>query len=64
MKTTLTIPEDLLKAAMKASLCQTKSETVRMALEALLRQKRLDAVIAAAGTLAFSSDWNKARHER
>ncbi len=64
MKTTLHLPEQLLEEAMQVTKCSTKSETVRVALEELIRHKRLEQVISSAGTLSFSTDWDKARHAR
>lgn len=64
MKTTLNIPQDLLEEAMRLLKSHTKSETVRVALEELVRQKRVEHIIGTAGTLKFSQDWEKARHER
>lgn len=64
MKTTLDIQDSLLKEAIRLSGARTKTEAVRLALEELIRQKRIEEVIARAGTLEFSSDWEKARHDR
>ena len=64
MKTTLDIPDDLLKEAIKLSGSRTKTETVRLALEELVRQKRLDEIVASAGRLKFSGDLDKIRHAR
>ena len=64
MKTTLNIPESLLQEAVRLVGARTKTETVRLALEDLVRQKRLERVVARAGTLRFSDDWDKVRHAR
>jgi len=64
MKTTVHLPEQLIEEAMRVSHCTTKSETIRLALEEFIRRKRLEQVIASAGTLAFSTDWDKTRHVR
>ena len=64
MKTTLYLPEQLLEEAMRITKYPTKSETVRRALEELIRHKRIEQVIASAGTLSFSPDWDQARHAR
>lgn len=64
MKTTIHLPEELLEEAMLVTKCLTKSETVRLALEELIQHKHLEQVIAAAGTLSFATDWDKARHAR
>ncbi|MBI5025325.1 MAG: type II toxin-antitoxin system VapB family antitoxin [Nitrospirae bacterium] len=55
MKTTLNIPDDLIKEAMTTSKSKTKKE--------LIRQKKIEKVLSLAGKLEFSDTWNKARHE-
>jgi Arc/MetJ family transcription regulator len=64
MKTTLDIPEDLIKEAMTASKSRTKTEAVINGLRELIRQRKIEKVLASAGKLEFSNDWEKARHER
>lgn len=64
MKTTLNIPDALIKEAMRLAKLKLKTETVRLALEELIKQKCLEEIIAKAGTLKFSADWDKARHDR
>ncbi|MBI3359436.1 MAG: type II toxin-antitoxin system VapB family antitoxin [Nitrospirae bacterium] len=64
MKTTLNVSEVLLKQAMDLTMLATKTETVQFALEAIVRQKTLEKIILAAGSLKFSEDWNNARHGR
>jgi Arc/MetJ family transcription regulator len=64
MKTTLNISETLMKEAMQRSGVETKTETVRLALEGLIKQKKIEMIVAKAGTLNFSRDWEKARHVR
>lgn len=64
MKTTLNIPEDLLEEAMELTGAHTKTEAIRLALEGLIRQRRIEKIILQAGTLKFSNEWEKARHER
>lgn len=46
MKTTLDIQDSLLKEAIRLSGARTKTEAVRLALEELIRQKRLEEIIA------------------
>jgi Arc/MetJ family transcription regulator len=64
MKTTLDIPEDLIKEAMTASKSRTKTEAVINGLRELIRQRKIEKVLASAGKLEFSNNWEKARHER
>ncbi len=64
MKTTLNIPEDLVKRTMKLSKSKTKTAAIIMALEEYVRRKKLEDIIGMKGKLRFSDDWEKARHER
>ncbi len=64
MKTTLNIPESLIKEAMKLSNRRTKTDTIIMALKEYIRKKQLERVIAMSGKLDFSEDWERGRHER
>lgn len=64
MKTTMNIPEPLIMEAMQLAQCRTKTQAIVLALEELIRMKRLERVIAAAGSLHLSEDWDKLRHGR
>lgn len=64
MKTTLNIPQELIAEAMQLADSRTKTEAVRLALEMFIRQKRIEVIIAHAGSLQFSNDWEKGRHAR
>jgi Arc/MetJ family transcription regulator len=64
MKTTLNIPDDLIKEAMTASQSRTKTEAVITGLKELIRQSKIERVLSAAGKLEFSDEWEKARHGR
>ena len=64
MKTTLNIPDELIKEAMAASKSRTKTEAVITGLRELIRQNKIERVLASAGKLEFSDDWEKARHGR
>ena len=64
MKTTLNIPDELLKEAMAASKSRTKTEAVITGLMELIRQRKIERVISSAGKLEFSDTWEKARHGR
>ena len=50
MKTTVDIPEQLLKDAMRYAKAATKREAVVVALEEYSRRHRLEALVAMAGT--------------
>ena len=64
MKTTLNIPEDLVKRTMKLSKSKTKTAAIITALEEYVRRKKLEDIIGMKGKLRFSDDWDKVRHER
>lgn len=64
MKTTLDIPDELIKEAMSASKSRTKKEAVITGLRELIRQKKIERVISSTGKLEFSDEWEKARHDR
>ncbi|MEK6775479.1 MAG: type II toxin-antitoxin system VapB family antitoxin [bacterium] len=64
MKTTLDIPNDLIREAMKLSKSNTKRQAVIMALQEFIRRKTIEEAIAMQGKLEFMADWEKLRHER
>lgn len=64
MKTTLNIPDDLIEEAMIVSKSRTKTEAVITGLRELIRQRKIERVLTSVGTLEFSDQWKKARHER
>lgn len=64
MKTTLNIPEGLLKESMFISKSATKTKAVIAGLKELIRQKKIEKVLASAGKLEFSDEWDKGRYER
>ena len=67
MKTTLNIPEDLIKEAMSLSKHKkhkTKTKTVIVALEEFVRQKKIEKILEHQGRLQFEETWEKSRHAR
>lgn len=64
MKTTLDIPDELIKEAMTVSKSRTKTEAVITGLRELIRQKKIERVLSSAGKLEFSDKWEGARHVR
>ena len=64
MKTTLNIPENLIKKAMLLAKHKTKTETVVVALEEYIRKKRIERILAKEGKLDFEDIWEKSRHAR
>ncbi len=64
MKTTLNIPEDLIKKAMSLARHKTKTETVVVALQEYVRKKKIEKILASEGKLRFDDTWEKSRHAR
>ncbi len=64
MKTTLNIPEDLIKKAMALANHKTKTETVVVALQEYIRKKKIEKIIKYQGKLQFEETWKKSRHDR
>jgi hypothetical protein len=64
MKTTLNLPDDLIKKTMKISGSRTKTAAIVTAMEEYIRRKKLEEIIGMEGKLDFTDDWEKSRHER
>jgi hypothetical protein len=64
VKTTLNIPDDLVDKAMQLSGSKTKTDAIVTAMKEYIRRKKLEHIMELEGTLRFSGDWEKARHER
>lgn len=64
MKTTLNLPDALVKKTMQLSKSATKTEAIITAMEEYVRRRKLEDIISMKGKLRFSDDWDKARHER
>ena len=64
MKTTLNIPDDLIKKAMSFSKHKTKTETVIAALQEYVRQKKIEKIMEYQGKLQFDETCEKSRHAR
>ncbi len=64
MKTTLNIPDELIKKAMSLSKHRTKTETVIIALHEYIRLKKIEKILAHEGKLEFDDMWEKSRHAR
>jgi len=64
MKTTLNIPEDLIREAMTASKSRTKTEAVLAGLNELIRSQKMERVLSGVGKVQIRDDWDKKRHER
>jgi CRISPR/Cas system-associated protein Csx1 len=64
MKTTLNIPEEIIKTAMSFSKFRTKTETVVVALKEYIRLKKIEKILEHEGKLQFENTWEKTRHAR
>ncbi len=64
MKTTLNIPEELIKTAMSLSKYPTKTKTGIVALEEYIRLKKIEKILANEGKLQFANTWEKTRQAR
>jgi hypothetical protein len=64
MKTTLNIPEEIIKTAMSLSKFRTKTETVVVALKEYIRLKKIEKILEHEGKLQFENTWDKTRHAR
>jgi Arc/MetJ family transcription regulator len=64
MKTTLNIPDDLIKTAMSLSRISTKTEAVVVALREYIRKKKIEKILEQEGKLQFDETWEKSRHAR
>jgi hypothetical protein len=64
MKTTLNIPEDLIRKAMSLSKHRTKTETIIVALQEYIRRKKIEKILEHQGKLQFDGTWEKSRHAR
>jgi CRISPR/Cas system-associated protein Csx1 len=64
MKTTLNIPEEIIKTAMSLSKFRTKTETVVVALKEYIRLKKIEKILEHEGKLQFENTWEKTRHAR
>ena len=64
MKTTLNIPEELIKTAMSFSKYRTKTKTVIVALEEYIRLKKIEKILSNEGKLQFDNTWERGRHAR
>jgi hypothetical protein len=64
MKTTLNIPEDLIRKAMSFAKHRTKTETIIVALQEYVRQKKIEKILIHQGKLQFDDTWERSRHAR
>jgi Arc/MetJ family transcription regulator len=58
MATNLGIDDELLAVAHEASGLKTKKDTVNMALEEYIKEKKRRELLAMVGTIDFDEDWD------
>lgn len=63
MKTTMNIPDELIKKAAKMAGVRTKTELVKIALEEFIKRRRIEKLINQSGNLEFISD-DELEHQR
>ncbi len=61
MRTTLDLPEDLLKEAMRATSTQTKTKVIITALEELIRKSKISELKTFKGKIDLDIDLNTIR---
>ena len=61
MRTTLNLPEELLRRAKKVLKAKTKTETIVRSLQEIIRHQKLEGLIALRGKLPLTIDLNRAR---
>ena len=66
MKTTMNIPDELIRKAMKATGSKSKTGAVIIALEEVIKRKKIAKIMDLAGKLEFADDEeiDRIRHER
>jgi hypothetical protein len=57
MRATLNIPDKLVREAQEMTGAKTKTETIVIALEEVVRRKKLERLIALGGKLDIDYDW-------
>jgi Arc/MetJ family transcription regulator len=61
MRTTLDLPEELVKEAMKLTHCKTKTSVIISALENLIRKSKLEELKEYKGQIDLDIDLNRLR---
>jgi hypothetical protein len=64
MRTTLDLPEELLEKAMKVSKTKTKTKTIILALEELIRKSTISELKNYKGTIDLDIDLDKLRNRQ
>lgn len=61
MRTTLIIDDDILDQVMKYTESSNRSEAVRIALKAYIRQQEIRQILAMRGTMDIDESWRELR---
>lgn len=61
MRTTISLPKELLEQAVAITGARSQSEAVRKGLEELVARSRVESFLNKCGTLGFEHDWKKQR---
>lgn len=64
MRTTLNLPEDLLRKAQNALHAKTKTETIIFGLQQILRREKIQGLLAMRGRAPIHVDLDKSRKRR
>ena len=64
MRTTLDLPEDLLKEAMRLSKARTKTSTVLLSLQELINKRKIERLRELKGKLDLDIDLDVLRRDR
>ncbi|TKB25024.1 type II toxin-antitoxin system VapB family antitoxin [Desulfopila sp. IMCC35006] len=64
MRTTLDLPEDLVKEAMKATKIKTKTQVIIAALEQLIRKSKIAEIKSFKGKVDLDIDLNELRNRK
>ena len=62
MRTTLDLPNDLLSEAMKITHAKTKTEVIKIALENIIKQERINTLVRFHGKVDLEIDMNVMRN--
>ncbi|GAH77632.1 unnamed protein product [marine sediment metagenome] len=61
MRTTLNLPDDLIKEVISLTEAKTKTEAVNRALQEFIHRKRREALINLRGKISLKENWRKLR---
>lgn len=64
MRTTLDLPEELVEEARRLLGFKSKTDTIIVSLQELIRRKRIEELKQMAGTIDLDIDLDKSRHRK